>query len=234
MFDFIRKSYLWDAWDRGLNKAVSETEAFHLKSIQDLAVFDQLKDAEQKTIAEIGGGKSRILPVLAKKNTCFNVEKFEGVDGGPNREIRVRNVKNLHAFLGERTGLLPKQSFDILFSVSVVEHVPSPKLTDFLDEGVDALKDGGLWLHAIDLYLSDEPTPEARHRYDAYRAWLDHPDLEPVGAIYDGPVVFTCDMASNPDNIMYQWGRVAPALIEKRQRSQSVSLLVALRKTARA
>ncbi len=83
MFDFIRKSLLWDAWDRGIHKEIGATGTFHLKTIQDLAVYSRLRELNGKTIAEIGGGNSRLLKRLAEKNTCFNVEKFEGAGGGP-------------------------------------------------------------------------------------------------------------------------------------------------------
>ena len=158
------------------------------------------------------------------------MEKFEGADGGPAAEVKVKGVKNIHAFLGERTRLLKEESFDVVFSVSVIEHVPDNKLPDFLAEGLDILKTGGLWLHAIDLYVDNESTPAAQRRFDAYRKWVDHPALEPIGEVFDGPPAFRCDMASNPDSVMYQWGKIAPALIETRQKTQSVSLLVALRK----
>ncbi len=143
----------------------------------------------------------------------------------------------MHAFLGERSGLLEPETFDVVYSVSVVEHVPDGALPGFLDEGLEVLKDGGLWLHAIDLYVDNESAPAAvatQRRFDAYRTWVDHPALQPLGNVYEGLPVFSCDMASNPDNVMYQWGKVAPALNEKRQQAQSVSLLVALRKSSAA
>ena len=38
-------------------------------------------------------------------------------------------------------------------------------------------------------------------------------------------------MASNPDHVMFQWGKVAPKLIDLRRRAQSTSILLAARKT---
>ncbi len=230
MLDFVRKSFLWDALDRGLQDEIGENKRFHLKTVQDLAVYDQLRQFKGKSIAEIGGGKSRLLARLALNNACCNVEKFEGADGGPKVEFKIQKVRNVFAFLGERTGLLQKDSFDAVFSVSVIEHIPDNRLSDFLAEGIDILRQGGLWLHAIDLYLENEPTAEAERRLNAYRKWVDHPAFEPIGAVYDGPAAFSCDMATNPDDVMYDWGKIAPALIEKRKRAQSVTLIMGLRK----
>ena len=228
MFDFIRKPFLWEAWDNGLDKEIGKAGAFHLKTIQDLAVYSHLRGTTGKTIAETGGGASRLLEVLARKNCCFNVEKFEGADGGPGKEVRIPGVENIKVFLGEFSDQLRSEFFDILFSVSVVEHVSN--LKDFFEDGLRVLKPGGLWLHAIDIYVEDEPDEYQRSRFEAYRKWFDATALVPLGAIYRGPLKFTCDIATNPDNIMHAWGRVAPQLNALRQRAQSVSVLVGGRK----
>ncbi|MEQ8934397.1 MAG: hypothetical protein RIE56_01230, partial [Amphiplicatus sp.] len=76
----------------------------------------------------------------------------------------------------------------------------------------------------------NEPSEYWVSRYEAYKAWLTHPQLEPIGPVHEGPLRFSCDMASNPDNVMYNWGKIAPNLIELRQRAQSVSLILAARK----
>ena len=230
MFDFIRKPFLWKALDEELDREIGKTQQFHLKSIQDLAVYDILKGVQGKTIAEIGGGDSRLLAKLAKDNTCFNVDKFAGANGGPSKVIHIKGVTNVQAFLGERSAQLKDDQFDIVFSISVIEHVPTPALNDFFDDGLRILKPGGLWLHAIDFYLEDEPSANIVARFAKHREWLAHPKLEPVGEVFDGPARFTCDMATNPDNFMHSWGKVAPKLIELRQKAQSVSLLLAARK----
>ncbi|MEZ5981150.1 MAG: methyltransferase domain-containing protein [Parvularculaceae bacterium] len=230
MFDFIRKPFLWKAFDEELDREIGKTKQFHLKSVQDLAVYDMLKGERGKTIAEIGGGDSRLLAKLSKENRCFNIDKFEGADGGPAKVIRIRGVTNVQTFLGERSPLLNADQFDIVFSISVIEHVPTAALGDFLEDGLRILKSGGLWLHAIDFYLDDAPDAGVAARFEKYRTWLSHPMLEPLGAVYDGPPRFTCDMATNPDNVMHGWGKIAPKLIELRQKAQSVSLLLGARK----
>lgn len=230
MFDFIRKPFLWSAWEKGLEKEIGKTGRFHLKSIQDLAVYAHLKGTTARAIAEIGGGDSRLLAKLAKDNTCFNVEKFEGADGGPEQEVVISDVENVRVFLGEHSPLLAPESLDVVFSVSVVEHVPTPNLDAFFRDGLRILRPGGLWLHAIDLYVEDNPSEYWQERYNAYREWTRDSRIDPVGPVFDGPLRFTCDIATNPDDIMYSWGRIAPSLIGLRQRAQSVSLLLAARK----
>jgi SAM-dependent methyltransferase len=233
LYDFIRKPFLWKAWDSQLHKMLPQTAAFHLKTIQDLAVFDQIKDMRGRNIAEMGGGASRLLQALSETNTCANIERFEGVDGGPKGIIEIPGVTNYLTFLGEFSPELPEAHFDVVFSVSVIEHVPTDKLKDVLEDGLRILKPGGLFLHAIDMYVEDEPSEPFRSRFEAYRQWFAlGTGLEPTGPVFDGALAFSCDMATNPDNTMYEWGKVAPSLIELRQRAQSVSLLLSGRKAA--
>ena len=232
MFDFVRKPLLWQAWDSGLGKQIDDATGFQLKSMQDLAVYLQLRDLTGKHIAEIGAGHSRVLPALAKTNTCIAVEKFEGKGGGPTTERSIPNVRTVSAYLGENNPLLVAESFDVVFSISVVEHVGTrEELAAFHEDQQRILKPGGMFIHAIDLYLEDEPSAYHLERFETYRSWVTSSEnIRPVGHVYDGPCRFTCDLVTNPDNVMYAWGSVAPSLVELRQAAQVVSVLVAGRK----
>ena len=86
-------------------------------------MYSRLRDKSGLVIGEIGGGDSRILLRLAKRNRCYNIEKFEGADGGPKSEIVIPGVTNIRAFVGEFDANLSSDFFDVAFSVSVVEHV---------------------------------------------------------------------------------------------------------------
>ena len=229
MFDFIRKPDLWASWDAGHGRELGGGP-FHLKTAQDLSVYGFLRELRNKKIAEIGGGDSRILKRIAPVNQCYNIEKFEGADGGPEQEIRIDGVKNIKVFVGEFSNQLADDSFDVAFSVSVVEHVPSSMLEDYFRDCIRIIKPGGLFLHAIDFYLSDRPSAGQIERFEAYRQWTTSKDLDWVGGIYRGPLQFSCTMATNPDLTMYNWGKASPTLINTRLRSQSVSLLTAARK----
>lgn len=243
MFDFLRKPLLWEAWDEELQREIDRSrpfslrrKRFNLKSMQDLAVYRHLRDAQGQRIAEIGAGHSRVLPALAKANTCITVEKFEGEGAGPTRGRRTRGVRNVRAYLGEMSPELAPEGFDVVFSISVVEHVPDDAaLAAFHADQLRILKPGGLFLHAIDMYLTDEPEEHQVHRFNRYREWVTASDgVEPISEVYRGDPRFTCDLATNPDNVMHSWGRAGPSLIGLRQRAQCVSVLVGGRKVSAA
>jgi SAM-dependent methyltransferase len=232
MFDFVRKMEIWDACDKGyLDELESKKISYQLKIAQDLAVYRHVRDLTGLDIGEIGGGNSRVLERLAKKNRCFNIEKFEGRDLGPAGSIALEGVKNINAYVGDFDALLPDESFDLVFSISVVEHVETASLDAFFQDSLRILRRGGRFLHAIDMYVQDEPKAYAQDRYERYRKWCaETRGVEPLGAVFAGQMAFSTDMISNPDNILYGWNSLVPALKAVRTVSQNLSLLVGGRK----
>lgn len=227
MYDVIRKSWVWDMLDRDLLQECGWRGVSELKAIQDMAVYDLIKDARGVRILEAGGGRPRILPILARHNECINLDRFEGTHGGPSQASSFEGIENRFGYLGERDPSLADAGIDIIFSISVVEHVPTSALQDFLEDGLRLLKPGGRWIHAIDIYVEDNPPPAYQERYARYRDWFADGRLLPAGPISDEPLLFSCDMASNPDGTMYNWGKVAPSLIGLRQKAQCVSIILA-------
>ena len=122
---------------------------------------------------------------------------------------------------------IPDNYFDIVFSISVIEHVPKAQLNDCFSDCYRILKPGGLMLHAIDLYISDQPT-SLTAVIDGYRQatqkpgfkWLKPPQI-------DNDTTFQCRYASNSDLTMSQWNRIVPSLREIRKTHQSVSIKLA-------
>lgn len=63
------------------------------KNIQNGFMLGRLSGLKEQNIMEIGGGNSRVLPVLAKHNECWNIGKFQGVGAGPTRIKMYRNIR---------------------------------------------------------------------------------------------------------------------------------------------
>jgi hypothetical protein len=228
MFEFINKNTIWDICDKGFLQELDEKKiSYQLKTAQDLVCYNYLRDKSGLKIAEIGGGNSRILQQLGKKNNCYNIEKFEGIGLGPTQEIHLKNVKNINAYVGEYDKSIPSDYFDIIFSISVIEHVTTENLNNFFYDSLRILKSGGTFLHAVDLYLEEEPSYYWKERFQIYRGWIhNHATVTPTSTIFNGPLKFTPDMCTNPDNIMYSWNTLAPTLRQLRAKSQNVSILI--------
>lgn len=227
MLDIIRKKDFFRWWDEG----IADHDRRELKLIQDAWILATLTGGAGRRIAEIGGGHSRVLEKLKRGDECWNIDRFEGVGQGPTKPKESEGVRVVEAYMGDFDDRLEGNFFDVVFSISVVEHVPKDGLRDFFMDCGRVLKPGGLMLHAIDLYVFDEPRNLTV--VDAYRKVGDDPEyglewVEPPRI--DSSVTFRCDYASNPDMTMANWNHIAPHLREQREVSQSVSIAGGWRK----
>jgi SAM-dependent methyltransferase len=229
MLRFVTKRELWEAEASGIDAIVKGKAPYHLKSIQDAVCLSRIGEVSEKSIAEIGGGDSRLLRHFARGNRCVNVDRFEGQGKGPSNEIRISGVRNVRAFMGEFSPELRENEFDITFSISVIEHVPNDMVAKFFEDVRRITRTGGLTIHLIDMYIADEQDANvlAMERLKLYRdvfaSGLFRPDDS--AAIVDR-VQFSCAYATNPDNVMRLWNRMVPELTEVRRRSQSCSLIL--------
>ncbi len=228
MFNFLRKKNVWDACDKGyLDELKSKNISYQLKNAQDLSIYRLIRDLHDLDIAEIGGGNSRILERMAINNRCANIEKFEGKALGPAGEIKLNNVRNINCYVGDFDTQILDSQFDVIFSISVVEHIETNRLEAFFSDSLRILKPGGVFYHAIDIYLQDSPTSYNLERFETYKSWVVGNNLvSPIGDIFSGGLKFSTDMVSNPDNILYGWNSLVPSLSELRAGAQSVSLLI--------
>ncbi|WP_428407557.1 SAM-dependent methyltransferase [Hyphococcus sp.] len=230
MYDIITKAEYWRWLENGINTPAPGKEG-GLKHIQDTFILAALENVEGCKILEFGGGHSRLLRSLGKKNECWNADKFEGVGAGPTRLLQQRGVKTVKTFIGDFDERLPDGYFDYVFSISVMEHVPLNGLAATFADCARILKPGGALIQAIDLYLPDaidrnDPDCQfGRRRISLYLDAAAQAGLtlkEP--AALDGDACFRGSHASNSDTTMYFWNSVAPSLRAVRERAQSVAL----------
>ena len=234
MLRFVTKEEYWKIEDSGILKSLPQKFSWHLKSIQDAVAFQYLYQLSNQTIAEVGGGDSRILPILSKKNTCYNVDEFQGANNGPKQSVVIEGVKNVSTLLGEFSELLPSAYFDYVFSISVVEHVLTQDLTNFFKDCHRVLKPNGNMIHLIDVYLEDSlkrNQDSLAERLRKYKYPFQKNMFMPLNSedivISEEELCFSTRFATNPDNMMNNWNKLAPGLKNKRIKSQSCSLLMA-------
>jgi SAM-dependent methyltransferase len=232
MFEPITKTMFWNAIDR--EDIHREMEAVKrpwrdLKYIQDAWVFSEIIDSTGLRILEIGGGNSRILPVLGRQNEIWNAEEYLGADGGPSKIPDIPGMRLVRAKIGDFSSDLPDSYFDLIFSVSVIEHIPIPALPNFWKDQRRLLRPGGRIVHAIDLYVGDFPLPLSEQRLDGYGVTFEQYGLSLAQpAKIARPMLFKSGYASNPDYALWHWNKFVPVLKNTRSEYQSIALAMKL------
>jgi len=225
MFDIITKEELFQY----LRDGVCDSNVFTLKHVQDAFIQTSIGDVSGKRILELGGGVSRILPLFAKKNECWNADRFEGLGNGPAKLVEQKGIKTVPAYIGEFDERFSENYFDFLFSISVLEHLDVDQLKNSFLDGFRILKKGGIAYHAVDLVLSDDaPAPllemllsvldSCREKFE----YLDNPAM-------DRSCTFRCRFVTLPDMMLWLWDKDARNPLRHLDK-QIVSLKIGLRK----
>ncbi|MGH8471065.1 MAG: class I SAM-dependent methyltransferase [Gammaproteobacteria bacterium] len=228
-----KKDY-WHYLDSGAAKPNRGT----LKDVQDAFILYVLRGIEKKRILELGGGNSRVLPLLAERNECWNVDKFEGLGGGPVKARKGRGIRIIREYMGSFSDEIPSRYFDYVISISAVEHIRHECFSASMRDCTRVLKPGGLMLHAIDVYLFDDINQHPhgtrqRSRLRLYRSvpeivegaceWIETP-------VVDENVTARASFAVNSVDELYKWNASARALIDVREIAVSCNLEVGLQK----
>jgi GT2 family glycosyltransferase/ubiquinone/menaquinone biosynthesis C-methylase UbiE len=140
-------------WSK-LYKDEIDQKKLSLKAYQDLLILRFIIENLPKgsKILDIGGGSSRIIQYFKKDYECWNLDKLEGIGHGP-KEINVSGFKLVKDYIGNFSKELPDNYFDLVFSISVLEHVTYEDhcLHQRISEDIDrVLKPGGYSVHLID------------------------------------------------------------------------------------
>jgi len=224
VFSVIDKEEYFAWCDSGL----VDFQRLDIKAAQDAWIFSGLLSVKGLKIAEIGGGSSRVLARLKSANECWNIDRLEGKHGGPDRTTVVmhQDVKYVDAYLGDFSQDLPDEYFDLVFSISVIEHVPGSQYPKFFKDLARIMKHGARTLHAIDFYVGDVPRVEVDSQLEA----LKTKSCDGTGLLFDQspdypvPLLFKSSYVSNSDMAMAPWNKMAPNLRHVRETCQAVSL----------
>lgn len=234
MFDVITKREYWGWLDAGTAKPSISA----LKQIQDTYILSHLSKMSGKKILEIGGGDSRVIRHLEQKNECWMIDKFDGKHGGPKGIPSYNSVKIINGYMGEFSDNIPDNYFDVVFSISVVEHIPKSHLIAAFLDMARVLKTGATTIHAIDVYLHDAPADNDFYRYQQDRI-LTYGSLQSVNSkdlAWVAPPAIKQNLhasarhAVNGVDVLYGWNKSAPTLAAHRAETISASLKLELRK----
>lgn len=235
MLRFVTKAEYWELLDAGIEDRLAKAKfSWHLKSIQDVIAMGLLENLVDRDIAEIGGSFTRLLQHLSLRNRCVNIDRFDGSHGGSAEAPVIDGVDILRCYLGVDSEIVPSERFDAIYSISVIEHVPPSGLSKFFSEQWRIARKGALCVHLIDAYIGDGGNEHLSSCIRAYEAPFLDGRFESVSPSWVAsslePLRFSTAYATNPDNVMHQWNRVAPAMRARRETSQSATLVWAGRR----
>lgn len=148
------KTFSENNYDIQLFGNLVDQEFCDLKVYQDLLIYSfivQNVKAGSKVL-EIGGGESRILNYFKNDFECWNLDKLEGIGNGPT-EINSTGIKMVFDYIGNFSKEIPENYFDLVFSISTLEHIPLDDeiiYTNILKDINRILKPDGISLHCMD------------------------------------------------------------------------------------
>lgn len=131
-----------------------------LKVYQDALVYTFILDNLPfgSRLLEIGGGESRIVGELKNHYEIWNLDKLQGSGFGPKQIIDPKGFRFVKDYIGNFSPLLQDSYFDLIFSISTIEHFPMDD--NFISKSIidiqRLLKPGGYSLHCIDALLFDD------------------------------------------------------------------------------
>jgi hypothetical protein len=138
-----------------------DPQASQLKVYQDLLVLAFIKENIPKgsRILDVGGAESRILKHLYKDYECWNIDKLEGLGSGRTSLDPAGRYRLVRDYMGNFNPELPDNYFDLVFSISALEHTPKTdpqSLTSLRDDLNRVLKPGGYSLHCFDIVIKPD------------------------------------------------------------------------------
>jgi glycosyltransferase involved in cell wall biosynthesis len=193
-FTFSKKSHV--AAFRKNEKIGIESD---LKAYQDLLVLNFILDnvPPGSRLLEIGGDESRIIAELEHTYECWNIDKLEGLGSGP-LAVKTRGYKLVRDYMGCFNRELPDDYFDLIFSISALEHVPEDETT-FRNICLDidrVLKPGGYSLHCFNVILKKDSAWTNQFVPFLFGFHLTSNRFVPLSNLYDDPDLWAMSEAA--------------------------------------
>jgi SAM-dependent methyltransferase len=233
MFSVISKQLYWDLLANPTVKTLldqTNRRVVCMKHAQAAWMLSELAHLSGLRILEAGAGFGRVLRTLQKhERWALEMPNGNGRTVNEKRLTMPPAIRLVEGYLGGYVRDLPDNYFDVIYSISVVEHIPPTDVAGFFSEHVRLLRPKGVGLHAVDFYLGDAPQPHVESRIDSYLRAISNAGLQlRDGVSISRPLLFQTRDASASDLAMLELNNVAPRLAHQRARLQSVSLAIAV------
>jgi hypothetical protein len=181
-----------------------------LKCYQDLLVLSFIENNLPlgAKLLDVGGGYSRVLRHLKHHYECWCIDKYEGIGSGSATIPTDAGYRVVVDYMGNFNAELPDKYFDLVFSISALEHSPQGAISTSLiiDDINRVLGETGFSLHCLDMAI-DRKTKKGISvdrigLFDVQRDFLtvaSNP-LPPLEDILSDPNLFVL-----PETIFQQW-----------------------------
>jgi SAM-dependent methyltransferase len=162
------KKYWWNKKDIHLltlkypGVVFPEGQSWGLKQMGNLFCVNKIKQTKAIQILELGAGFNLFFDRRFGKDCEYWMADKSGFYEDDIFEVarkRRTNTNYIDTFLGEFSKDLPDNYFDLVFSVSVLEHVPLEDIDKVCDDMARIVRPGGFIAHSIDV------TPGSTSKY---------------------------------------------------------------------
>jgi FkbM family methyltransferase len=210
-----------------------------LKMYQDLLCYTFIVDNLPKSsrILEVGGGDSRVLKALKNDYECWNVDKLEGVGNGL-KEVVVDGYRMVRAYLGDFSEELADGYFDLVFSISALEHVAENEenFKNICSDMDRVMKPGAFSLHCLDVVAKQDNVRTNSFMPFLFRRYKTKNQLTPFEQMVQDPSLYCMSEAAyergwrNITKVSYkEFGRpLSCNILWQKTDDQSVSVLPSL------
>lgn len=159
-------------WDVAKKYPVLSNHPNTLKPLGYAHIITLIETFKPKRVLEVGHGAGTYIYQLYKDN--IEIEFWGLDDEVKDSSVSVEDLKNVRLWnphvkfvsglLGSYSKELPDNYFDLVYSVSVIEHIPHEFLNSVFEDTYRILRPGGIVSHSYDIYYGQD----TKAVFDAY------------------------------------------------------------------
>lgn len=210
------------------NFCFNDENAWGLKQMGTLFCVDTIMTKKAKIILELGGGNNLFFDRrfgdsheywMLDRSGFYEAKTFQA------SQNKRKNTSFVDGLIGDFIEKLPNDYFDLVFSISVLEHVLYENIDNVCKDMYRVLKPGGYIVHSLDLDPKAANTQGKKYldclkdsgfvfeQLPSDLEWeFNHPDkitlLEPLSIVYKYYYRKKDDLWSNPKTVYTHYGTI--------------------------